>query len=218
VIPTKRRKQDDVFLIGEESLLTGQESDRDPDPTVAMDAWTDELASPPPAPSPSRLPGSLAGTRGLCLLGLGAAAAAALGVLELAGGGDPAPVDHATSPRAPLIERSAAGAPAVAEVPSSPPVTGHRPASRRHPAPRPAPQRPPTPRRTPKIRRSEPEREPAPIQVAPVSSPPVEPTPVPSPPPASAPEPAPAPPSPPSPPSSSGEGGSGGVEQFGFER
>lgn len=202
---TKRRKQDDVFLIGEESLLSGQVPGPDPDPATAeIGPAAIELDSPAPACAPPHPAGALAGTRGIALLGLGAAAAVTLGALELAGGGDPAPVHHATSPRSPLIARSAASAPARAEVPSSPPVTHERP----------VPERPPTPRHTTPTHRSEPEREPAPTEEAPVSSP-VESTPVPSPAPAGEPAAAPASPSPP-PPSSGG--GSGGVERFGFER
>jgi hypothetical protein len=201
VIPTKRRKQDDVFLIGEESLFAEQASEPDPDPaTAAIGPGAVEFDAPLRGPSPPRPLGALPGPRGLALLGLGAAAAATLGALELTGGGDRAPVQDETSARSPQIARSAASAPAQAEVPSHL-VTPDQP----------KPERPPTPWRTVTTHPGEPEREPTP-PVAPVSSP------VPvtlHSPPASAPAVEPAPPSPP--PSSSG-GGSGGVERFGFER
>jgi hypothetical protein len=201
VIPTKRRKQDDVFLIGEESLLLDQVADSDTDLTVAIGSETEELSSSVRAPSPSRPLSAIPGPRGLALLGLGAAAAATLGALELSGGGEPAAVSPEASARSPLIARSATSAPARAEVPS-PLVHPERSEPERHRAPRSSAADHP----------SEPEREPTP-PVAPVSSPVS--TPLPSPPPASAPTLAPAPPSPP--PTSSG-GGSGGVERFGFER
>jgi hypothetical protein len=203
VIPTKRRKQDDVFLIGEEILFSDQALDLEPDPAAAaIGPEADEHSSSVRAPSPSRPASPLPGPRGIALLGLGAAAAATFGVLEMAGGGDPAPVHHEASARSPLIARSAAGVPAKVEVPR-PLVIPDRPQAERRP----------TPRRPVATHPGETEREPT-SPVAPVSSP-VQVT-VPSPPPASAPAAAPTPPSPP-PPSSSG-GGSGGVERFGFER
>jgi hypothetical protein len=203
VILTKRQKQDDVFLIGEESLFPEQGLDQDSDPATAeIGPEAVEFDSPVRVRSSATPLSALPGTRGLALLGLGAAAAATLGALELGGGGDPAPVQHEASARSPLIARSAASAPARAEVPR-PLVTPQRP----------KPERPPAPRRPMHRHPSEPEREPTP-PVAPVSSP-VSVT-VPSPPTASAPAASPAPPSP-TPPSSSGAG-SGGVERFGFER
>jgi hypothetical protein len=201
VIPTKRRKQDEVFLIGEETLFPEQALEPEPDPITVIGPQADEPSSPVGVRSRSRSAGALPGNRGLALLGLGAAAAATLGVLELAGGSDPAPLHNETSARSPLIARSAASAPARAEVPR-PLVTPDQPKAERQP----------TPRRPLTAHPGETEREPTP-PVAPVSSP-VSVT-VPSPSPASAPAGAPAPPSPPL--SSSG-GGSGGVEQFGFER
>jgi hypothetical protein len=201
VIPTKRRKQDDVFLIGEESLLPDQALDLELDPAAAIGPEADEHSSPVRTPSPFRPASPLPGPRGLVLLGLGAAAAATLGVLELAGGGDPAPVHHEASARSPLIARSAASAPAKAEVPRLP-VTPDQPQA----------ERPPMLRRHPTSHRSETEREPTSPQAPDNSTVNVT---VPSLPPASAPAAAPTRPS--SPPSSSG-GGSGGGERFGFER
>lgn len=201
MIPTKRRKQDDVFLIGEESLLSERALEPEPDPATAIGPEAGELASAVRVPSPSPPASALPGHRGLALLGLGAAAVATLGVLELSGGGDPVPAHRQTSARSPLIARSAASAPARAEVPR-PLVTTDQPQAERHPMPR----------RPVASDPSETVREPTP-PVAPVSSP-VAAT-APSPPPASVVALAPTPPS--SPPSSSG-GGSGGVERFGFER
>jgi hypothetical protein len=200
VIPTKRRKQDDVFLIGEESLLSERALEPDPDPATAIGPEAAELASPVRVPSPAPA-SALPGRRGLALLGLGAAAVATLGVLELSGGGDPAPAQRQTSARSPLIARSAASAPARAEVPR-PLVTTKQPQAERHPMPR----------RPVAGDPGETVREPTP-PLAPVSLP-VAAT-APSPPPASVVALAPTPPS--SPPSSPG-GGSGGVERFGFER
>jgi hypothetical protein len=199
VILTKRRNADDVFLIGEETL-PDQDPDPRPDRTGPEPATAESLASPAAAPLPTRLPGSLHGARGFALLGLGAAAVATLGALELGGGGESAPVHREAPARSPLISGSAASAPTRVEV--------HRPSVIHHHRPR--HQRRRRRRRAVVIHPSETVREPT-QPVAPVSSP-VGTTP---------PEPAPAPsvavaPASPSPPPPSSGGGSGSVEQFGF--
>lgn len=205
VILTKRRNADDVFLIGEETL-PGQEPDDDLDATESIaPAVGESLASPPPARSTIRSPGSLHGARGIALLGLGAAAAATLGVLELGGGGNPASVHRQTPTRSPLITRSAALAPAGPRLPRPSVVHHDKPPRRRRPRHR----------RPTVVHTSETEREPT-QSVAPVSSP-VQPTtalPAPAPPVAASPS---APTPTPSPPPPSSGGGSGGVERFGFQ-
>jgi hypothetical protein len=217
VIPTLRRSRDDVFLIGEESLLTGQETGRDTDP---------EITIPEIGGNPTRrrraslhLPGSLQGVGALALLGLGAGAVAVIAALELGGGEGPVHPPASTSPRSPLISRSAAGVPAIPTArphrPAARPAEVHRSGVHDHHQDRSRHPEPPE-RSRPRVTTAEPEREPT-IPVAPVSSPavtPTEPTP--------APEEAPAAiadqtPDPGPPPSSSG-GGPGGVESFGFER
>jgi hypothetical protein len=215
VTPTLRRSRDDIFLIGEEELLEGQEGGGDPDPTIASgDLGGRSCRRGPRSP---HLPGPIHGARGLAALGLGAGALALLAALELGGGEGPDRPPAGSSPRSPLISRSAASAPAMPAVrhhrQTARPAEVHRPrvAHHRHPRPSSAPE----PSRPP-ITRTEPEREPTP-QVAPVSSSAVTAT---APAPAAAEAPAasaPKTPSPGPPPSSSG-GGPVGVESFGFER
>jgi hypothetical protein len=212
VIPTLRRSRDDVFLIGEEQILAAQEADRDPDPTIAIEAPGGRPSRRPPS---FRLPGSFRGARGLALLGL-MAGAVAIPVAVRPGGGSAPDRPHASSPRSPLISRSAASVPAEptarvhpraaakAEV-HRPGVVHHRRSRRPHQ---------PEPRKV-VVTQSEPEREPT-TSVAPVSSPAVTPThstaaPEVSPHVTTEPTPEPGPP-----PSSSG-GGPAGVETFGFE-
>jgi hypothetical protein len=208
VIPTLRRSRDDVFLIGEEQILT----DPDPDPTIATRV---------PGGSPSRrsrsphLPSSLRGAGGLAALGLVAAVPLLLLALRTGGGQGPARQTGTPSPRTPLISRSAASVPARAGARSRPrasrkvevpPRSVHHRRSR-HP-------KVPVPRKV-VLTQSEPEREPT-EPVAPVSSPAVMPTPS-----TTAPEVTPQPtaePTPPGPPPSSSGGGPAGVETFGFER
>jgi hypothetical protein len=213
VIPTLRRSRDDVFLIGEESILAGPEIVSDPDPITPIETLGE---SPSRRPRSAHLPGSLNGARGLALAGLGAGAALLLAALELGGGKGPALPTPTSSPRSPLISRS------TARVPASPAARVHHPVARpaevhrptvvhhrsRH-AEHPASVRPPV---TPQ----EPEREPT-EPVAPVSSTAVteaKPTPAPAVAPAATTG---STPSPGPPPSSSG-GGPAGVESFGFER
>lgn len=226
MIPTLRRSRDDVFLIGEESLLlSSEDAGRDPD-TVAVEG---PGGRPARRPRPHLLPDALRGARGLALLGL-AVGAPVLAALRPWGGGTPDRPTHIASPRSPLISRSAAGVPARrtarahhpaahrAEVPPRG-VVHHQRRPRRHEVP--APPRP-------TVTRSEPEREPT-SQVAPVSSSTV--TQVTEPAPGTDPATSAAPPPPNPPPSSSG-GGPGGagdpqasrdaghptVDTFGFER
>jgi hypothetical protein len=214
VIPTLRRSRDDIFLIGEEQILADPEASRDPDPTTSIEGPGGRSSRR--GPRPSHLHGSLHGARGLALAGLGAGAVALLAVLELGGGEGPDHPQAISSPRSPLISRSAAGAPALPTTRVHPRVAGHaevhRPTVHEH---RPRHARHQVPVRPPVTTRSEPEREPT-IPVAPVSSPPVTPT-----------EPTPAPeqaslatatPASPGPPPTSSGGGPGGVESFGFER
>lgn len=215
-----------MFLIGEEQILAAQEIERDPDPI-----GFEERGLPcRPRPRAPHLHGSLHGARGLALAGLGAGAVAILAALELGGGEGPARPHHTSSPRSPLISRSAATLPAEPTVrvhhPAPRPAEVHRPTVNHH-----RPRHPEHPVSVPiPVTRGEPEREPT-HRVAPVSSPAVT-----GAPPARAPEESPAaakPPTPPDPPPSSSSGGgpggvedppspdrsgSGDVESFGFER
>ncbi|HWW67483.1 MAG TPA: hypothetical protein VNY83_05820 [Solirubrobacterales bacterium] len=199
------RKQNDVFVLGDESLAAEPIAARDPDPPAVTGAREPNGESPPAPARPCDPPGgSAAGaTRRLAVLGLGAAAAATLGALELSGAGPAHPHRDQTSPRSLLAASPAPSAPA--------PPTRAAPARPADPQSKPRP-RHLTVRRPRRIHHGEPEREPNPEQ-APVSSP-VQ-APAPPPPPVAAPAPAPLPPSPPPPP---GGGGSGGRERFGFER
>jgi hypothetical protein len=200
------RKQNDVFVLGDESLAAEPIAARDPDPAGVKDAREPNGESPSPAPARPVGPpaGSAMGARRFAVLGLGAAAAATLGALELSGAGPAHPQRDQTSPRSPLVVSPAASAPA--------PPTRAAPARPADPKREPRPRHLTVERRPRQIHHSEPEREPSPKQ-APVSSP-VD-APVPSPPPVATPGPAPLPPSPPP---SLGGGGSGSGEQFGFER
>jgi hypothetical protein len=162
--------------------------------------------------------------------GLAAGAAALLLALRPGGGEGPAPAHPTSSPRSPLISRSAAGVPA--ETAPRPHRRTARPAEVRRPGvvdhQRPRRTEPPAAPR-PESTQAEPEREPTP-QVAPVSSPAMtttEAAPQPGPPPA--PTTTPTPPDPPPPSSGGGPGGAGdppstrggepaGAESFGFER
>jgi hypothetical protein len=212
VIPTLRRSRDDVFLIGEEQILAGQEADRDPDPTIAIGETDGRLAR---RPRPLRLPSSLRGAGAVAALGLVAAVPAILMALRAGGDQGPARSAATSSPRSPLISRSAASVPAEPTARTHLRAVGkaevHRPAvvphrrSRRHPGPGSS---------QVAVTQSEPEREPTP-PVAPVSSPAVTPT-------TSTPAPEVEPhrtarPTPPGPPPSSSGGGPVGVESFGFQ-
>jgi hypothetical protein len=216
VILTLRRSRDDIFLIGEEQILTDPEASRDPDPTTTIEAPGGRSSRL--RPRSSHLPGSLQGSRGLALAGLGAGAVALLGVLELGGGKGPDHPQVISSPRSPLISRSAAGVPAVPTTRVHHPDAGlaevHRPTVQGHRRHRPRDAEHQVPDRPP-VTQSEPEREPT-LPVAPVSSPAVNPT-------ESTPEPeeaslAAATPTPSGPPPSSSGGGPAGVESFGFQR
>ena len=205
-----RRSRDDVFLIGEEQILAARETGHDSDPTITIEEGV-PLARRPRSP---HLPGSLQGPRGVALAGLGAGAVALLAVLELGGGTGPSRPTPTSSPRSPLIERSAASAPAMSTTRVHRRAAGTAEVHRRsvvHHRPRHA--EPPA-RSRPAVTEEEPEREPT-SEVAPVSSPAVTQT-----------EPAPeaevpaatTPSTPPGPPPSSSGGGPSGVEDFGFER
>ncbi|HEX4306427.1 MAG TPA: hypothetical protein VHZ54_10340 [Solirubrobacterales bacterium] len=213
MIPTLRRSRDDIFLIGEEQILAAQEPDPAPDPTIAIEAPGGRSSRRPRSP---HLPGSLQGARGLALAGLGAGVLAVLAALELGGGSGPARRATTSSPRSPLISRSAARVPAApatrTHARAARPAEVHRPAVVHHHRPRHPEARV---RSRSQVIQSEPEREPT-IPVAPVSSPvvtPTEPTPV-----SGLSAAAPAEPTSPGPPPSSSGGGPGGVESFGFER
>jgi hypothetical protein len=216
VIPTLRRSRDDIFLIGEEQILTDQETGRSPDPMFQIDE-TDGRSSRRPRRSP-HLDSSLHGARVLVPVGLIAGVAALIAALELGGGEGPASAPPPSSPRSPLISRSTARVPtkpaARVHTRGAHPVEVHRPGVHDHHPHRPRHTRPPVSVPT-EVTQSEPEREPT-IPVAPVSSPavtPAEPTPEPE----EARVATAAPTSPGPPPSSSG-GGPAGVESFGFER
>jgi hypothetical protein len=212
VIPTLRRSRDDVFLIGEEQILTGQEADRDPDPTTPIETTGGRSSR---RPRSLRLPSSLRGAGALAALGLMAAVPATLLALRAGGGQGPARPASTSSPRTPLISRSAASVPAKPTVRTHPRAAGKAEVHRRGVAHHRRSRRPhdPAPRKV-AVTQSEPEREPTP-SVAPVSSPVVTPTPS-----TPAPEPTPqqtAKPTPPGPPPSSSGGGPVGVETFGFQ-
>jgi hypothetical protein len=201
-----------VFLIGEEPILTAPETDRDPDPTTPIETSGGRSTR---RPRSLRLPPALRGGGGVAALGLLAAVPALLLALRAGGGQGPARSATTSSPRTPLISRSAASVPAEPPARSHPRAAGkaevHRPGVTHHRRSR-RPQDP-APRKV-AVTQSEPEREPTP-SVAPVSSPVVTPTPS-----TPAPEPAPrqtAKPTPPGPPPSSSGGGPVGVETFGFE-
>ncbi|MGA8745669.1 MAG: hypothetical protein WB507_07380 [Solirubrobacterales bacterium] len=199
------RKQNDVFVLGDESLAAEPSATREPDPLALMDAqMPDGESSSPPAPArPTEHPGGSGPsvTRRLAVLGLGAAAAATLGALELSGAGPVHPQHDQTSSRSPLAASPVASAPAPAA----------RPARARPFAPKPRPRHRELMRRPRHLHHREPEREPSPEQ-APVSSP-VE---APAPPPLTVASPTPVPPQP-SPPPPSGGGGPV-AREFGFER
>jgi hypothetical protein len=214
VIPTLRRSRDDVFLIGEEQILIAQEADRDPDPTTPIETSGGRSSR---RPRSLRLRPSLRGAGALAALGLLAAVPALLLALRAGGGQGPARSATTSSPRTPLISRSAASVPtepiARAHRRAGGPAEVHRPTVAHHRRSR--RRQDPVPRKV-AVTQSEPEREPTP-SVAPVSSPAVTPTPstpAPEVPPHATAQP---PPKPGPPPSSSG-GGPAGVESFGFER
>jgi len=187
-----RRKNNDVFVIGEEALAETtalRDTDRlepagDPEPEAAP-AFGGARPSPP---GPARSP------RLLAALGISAAAAATLTALELSSAGDRSDAQRPkTSAPSALVMGPAPGA---AESPlSAIPPSSHR----RKPVAR---------TQSGRTGGDEPEREPT-EEEAPASSPP--------PPVATYPQSAPAP-EPPSPPPSPGGGGQGGTEPFGFER
>jgi hypothetical protein len=213
VIPTLRRNRDDVFLIGEESILTEQDTERDRHPTIAIET-VGGLPSRRRLRS-AHLPGFLQGAFGFALLGLGAAAVAFFAVLQL-GRGASDPLSRVTgSSRSPLIIRSAA------TVSSAPAARVHFPGASSSQVHRPSVSHQHRPRHSeapvkvrPTITTAEPQRE-STLPVAPVSRLVVTPT-EPSPAPQGAP-PAVAESTDPGPLPSSG-GGPGDVESFGFER
>jgi hypothetical protein len=213
VIPTLRRSRDDVFLIGEEQILADPAA-ADPDLTFVTE--TEDGHSLRRPSRSSRTPGSLHGARGLALAGLATGTLAILAALELGVGGGTAHRARHSSPRSPLISRSAA------RVPADPTARVHPRAARPAEVPRPTvvhhhrPRLPDRPARSrPTITASEPEREPT-LPVAPVSSPAV--ITKASIQPASEGPAATVTPTPPGPPPSSSGGGPVGVESFGFER
>ncbi len=195
------RKQNDVFVLGEEVLLAAPIVSADSDPGGARDDW-----EPDGETSPSEPAGPLAqmpGPRRLAALGLGAAAAATLAALELSSAAHPQPSQ--TSSPSPLSARSAAraSAPPAHRAPPTPPTVREPEPSCRHRALR----RPPRDTHHSESRRK-PTQDKAPVGSA---------VQVPAPPVRSAAGPAPAPP-PQSPLPPSGGGGRGGRESFGFER
>jgi hypothetical protein len=204
------RKQNDVFVLGDEVLVAEPIAPRDPGPAAATDVRGLGGESPPAPPArPAGPPaGAAMGARRLAVLGLGAAAAATLGALELSSGtGSAHPQHDRTSPRSALVVRPAPSAPA----PSAP---YRAPARRVDPKPKPRPHHRSVQRRPRDIHHSETVREPH-SEEAPVSSPVEVPVPPPAPLVSSVPVPALPPPSPSPPP---GGDGSGSGEQFGFER
>lgn len=199
------RKQNDVFVLGDESLAAEPIATGDTDlpaPTELQVPSGGSSSPPVHARSGGQSGGSAASvTRQLAVLGLGAAAAATLGALELSGVGPAHPQSDQTSPRSPLAARPAASAPA----PSA------RPAPARPIAPKSRPRHRDVVRQPRHLHHSEPEREPSSEQ-APVSSP-VE---APAPPPLAVASPAVSAPSPSPPPAA--RGGGRGEAEFGFER
>lgn len=203
-----RRNQNDVFVLGDESLIAEPIGPREPVPAAVTEARKGGGSLPSSSPArPAGFPaGSALGARKLAVLGLGAAAAATLGALEFSSPGSAHPQVGRMSPHAALVVKPAPGAAA--------PVAHPAPTRPVVPKPRPKPRHLSVHRRLRDVHHTEPEREPNPEQ-APVSSP-VE---VSAPPPAPTTSPAPAPPPPaPSPPPAPAGGGSGGGESFGFER
>jgi hypothetical protein len=198
-------KQNDVFVLGDESLATEPIAARDLDHPAPPELGvpSGESFSPPAhaccggqsGGSPTSV------TRRLAVLGLGAAAAATLSALELSGAGPAHPQSDQTSPRSPLAIRGAASAAA----PSA------RPARARAIAPRSRPRHRKVMREPRHLRHDEPKREPGP-EHAPVSSP----AKAPAPPPLAVASPTPVPPQPSPPPPSSGGGSV--AREFGFER
>lgn len=198
---TMRRKQDDVFLLGDESLFAEQAATRNLGSATGDGQGAGGETPPASLTSPAHPGSSLPGARRLAVLGIGAAAAASFGALELTGGGTSHPARPQASARSPLIARSAASVPATPEE-ARPTVHSKQPSPRHQEA-----------RRRPEpIHHRKPEREPT-AQEAPVGTP-VDVS-APSPPPAPAPAPVPSPLSPSPAPTG---GGSRGREQFGFER
>jgi putative chitobiose transport system permease protein len=206
-----RRNQNDVFVLGEESLLAETIAPREPAPAAEGDGREGGGPLPPSSPArPTGFPaGSALGVRKLAVLGLGAAAAATFGALELSSGTGPAHLQgDRTSQHSALVVSSAP----IAAAPAAPPA----PVRRLDPMPRPRSPHLSLQRRPRDNHRSETERRPNSEQ-APVSSP-VEVSASPPPAPVAIPAPAPTlPPRVPSPSPPSG-GDSGSIESFGFER
>ncbi len=194
------RKQNDVFVLGEEVLLAAPVATADPDPVAARDDRQPDGETS--APAPARPLAQVLAPRRLAVLGLGAAAAATLAALEFSNAAHRQPSQ--TSASSPLSAGSAARDQAPPTDPAPPASTVPKPEPRhRHRAPR---------RPARDSRRGEPKRKPTP-EKAPLGSA-VE---APAPPVRSAAGPAPATP-PPSPSPPPGGDGQGGRENFGFER
>jgi hypothetical protein len=205
-----RRNQNDVFVLGDESLVAEPLGPRGPAPVAATKARKDGGSLPPllsahPVGFPA---GSALGVRKLAVLGLGAAVAATLGALEFSSPGSAHPQADVTSSHAALVMRPVSSAPA----PASHPV----PVRHVVPKARPKHRRPSVRRRTVDVHHDETEREPN-LEEAPESSSVEVPAPPPVPVTTSAPAPVP-PPTVPSPPPAPAGGGSGSGEGFGFER
>ena len=128
---TMGRKQNDVFVLGDESLTAEPIAPRDPAPLAATDAQ-EGGGSPPPSAGPTGLPtGAAMGARRLAVLGLGAAAAATLGALELSSGtGSAHSQGDRTSPRSALLARPAPSAPAPHAQPAPARPAGPKPRPR----------------------------------------------------------------------------------------
>lgn len=198
------RKQDDVFVLGEESLLDEATEARDSGPvSIEEEGPSGQLPLPGVSASGGSTPASASASRRLAVLALGAGAAALSAGLVISAktGSHDAP----TQPQASSVRRSPSAAIAGN---AAPPVSA---VPRRSLDPGPRPKRP---RRQPRPRpRGEPQRETT-TDSAPVSSPVDVVAVVTDPPPT--PVAPPLPPSEPSPPR--GEGASGGRGEFGLER
>jgi len=186
-----RQKQNDVFVLGEESLLDEPAAIAASERVSATDEREPAVESRSSAPGPQSA--QTLGPRRLAVLGIGAAAAATLGALELSGAGPAQPQRSQTSSApAPLAHPAPAALPARSAEPR-----------RRHGELR---------RRAPGVHRRKPAREPTADKASVGSAVELSATSVTT---VAAPTPAPLPPSPPPP---RGMGGRGGRENFGFER
>ena len=192
-----RRRQDDVFVIGEEALPAAATTLLDP---AAPDPGQEPVGYSQPAGLGSPVEPPRRG-RPLAALAVGAGTVASAAVLASSLGGSGGSQGPSTSPRSAAILPSRPS-------PADPPAPGRPPL---HPAPpRPRHARHGATTRVPSDT-DEPVREPTPMQAPASSSPPIAYSPAPPPAPVSA-------TTPPTPPPPPGGGGTGGTEHFGFER